>query len=125
MRQLGVVFLALFCALLTSAGQIALKAGVDNPRLTHEIASGNALGFFVKALLVPSVLVGLLLYAMSAGLWMIVLTRADVSYAFPLVGTGFIFTAICASLFLHEPLSALRLAGIALITVGVALVARS
>lgn len=124
MRQLGVLALALLCALLTSVGQIALKAGVDDPRLAPEV-SGNAVMFFAKALAIPSVLFGLFLYVMSAGLWMVVLTRADVSYAFPLVGAGFIFTAVFANLFLHEPLSLARIAGIALITLGVALVARS
>lgn len=125
MRQIGVVLLALCCALLTSAAQIALKAGVSSAALSTAVAPPGALSFFVRALASPMVLLGLFLYAVSAVMWILVLARADVSYAFPLVGAGFIFTAVCANVFLHEPLSAMRMAGIALIALGVGLVARS
>src|SRR5262245_58876754 len=103
MKPLGVVFLTLFCALLTSVGQLVLKAGVSKPALVVELASRDALTSFIRALSSPVVLVGLFFYALSAALWLLVLARADVSYAFPLVGASFVFTAVCANVFLHEP----------------------
>jgi len=54
-----------------------------------------------------------------------VLARSDVSYAYPFVSLGFVFTSLYAFVALHEPLQAGRVGGIALIVLGVFFVARS
>lgn len=120
-----VIVLAVFCALLTTTGQIALKMGVSNPALSGLLTSGNVLLFFVKAITSPIVVAGLFLYCASAALWLVVLARAELSYALPLVSLGFVFSAIYAHFAMHESLGISRIAGIALIMIGVACVARS
>lgn len=120
-----VFLLAVLCALLTTAGQVVLKIGVSNPTLTAALGSGNTLQFFGRAALSPIILTGLILYGASAALWLLVLARAEISYALPLVSLGFIFSALYAHYALDESLGLLRIGGIALIILGVTFVASS
>ena len=109
--------LALFCVLLSSAAQIALKRGMAPP-------PGSDLGgTYTHALTSPMVWVGLGLYGLSTLLWLWVLSRLDVSLAYPLVSLGFVVTMAAGVLWLGEPLSWQRVCASALIVVGVFLLA--
>ena len=125
MNNLTVVFLAAVCAVLTTAGQIVLKTGVSDPALAGLLQSSGPLPFLLRAVVTPLVIAGLVLYIASSGLWLLILARADVSFAFPLVSMGFILTVTYAHFVLNEQVSFMRLAGVGLIVVGVVLVSRS
>ena len=58
-------------------------------------------------------------------LWLAVLTRAELSQAYPFVGLSFVLTAIFGWLLFHDAMSVARIGGIALIMAGVVLVGRS
>jgi drug/metabolite transporter (DMT)-like permease len=125
MNNFTVVALAAVCATLTTAGQIVLKTGVSDPGLANLLSSAGPGPFLIRALLSPLVIAGLILYVASSGLWLLILARADVSFAFPLVSMGFVLTVGYAHFVLNEQVSVTRLAGVALIMVGVALISRS
>lgn len=67
----------------------------------------------------------LLSYAVSIVLWMIVLSRVQVSYAYPFLSIGYIFAAIAGYYFFNENLDFYRISGIIVICVGVYLISRS
>jgi drug/metabolite transporter (DMT)-like permease len=67
---------------------------------------------------------GLVLYVASAGVWLGVLSRWEVSKAYPLVGLGFVLT-LGVGWALGEQVGALRVAGVVLIAAGVVLVSQS
>lgn len=116
MKSLALV-LAVFCVLLSSAAQIAMKRGMGAP-------AGADLGTtYAHALTSPMVWLGLVLYGVSAVLWLWVLSRLHVSVAYPLVSLGFVVTLALGVLWLGEPFSWLRVAGCTLIVVGVSLLA--
>lgn len=69
--------------------------------------------------------VGLIAYGLSLALWMKILTDADLSYARPFAGAGYIVTAVLAMIYLDESISLIRWFGIALIVLGVFLVAKN
>ena len=71
------------------------------------------------------VLGGLALYALGAILWLLVLARSDVSFAYPFVALGFIITMVLGWAILGESLGAARLIGTLLIVAGVSLVSSS
>lgn len=109
--------LAVFCVLLSSAAQIALKRGMAP-------SSGSGLGgTYAHALTSPLVWFGLGLYGLSMLLWLWVLARLDVGLAYPLVSLGFVVTMAAGVLWLGEPLSWQRVCASALIVVGVFLLA--
>ena len=107
--------LAMLCVLLTTAAQIVLKLGVSNPALQTLLKSGATQSFLIRATFSPYVLGGLTLYVLSTIIWLLVLARADVSYAYPFVSIGFVLTALYAYYAMHEPMSLARIAGILLI----------
>jgi multidrug transporter EmrE-like cation transporter len=68
---------------------------------------------------------GMFCYGISVFLWMIVLSKVDVSYAYPFLSIGYVFAAIIGFLFFGELFSMVRVAGIAVICTGVWLISRS
>jgi uncharacterized membrane protein len=68
--------------------------------------------------------VGLLLYGLSLLLWFVVLSRMELSKAYPMVSLGYIFTLILAYLFLGEAITIAKVTGIGLILIGVIVLTR-
>ena len=66
-----------------------------------------------------------LCYAASILLWMVILSRVEVSYAYPLLSIGYIVAAIAGYFLFQEHLSALRICGILVICLGVIMITRS
>lgn len=64
-------------------------------------------------------------YAASIGLWLVVLSRVEVSAAYPMLSIGYVIAAVMGFFFLGESVGVERIAGIALIGAGVMLVART
>ncbi|KAB1078107.1 EamA family transporter [Methylobacterium soli] len=71
----------------------------------------------------PAVFGGLLTFGLSAVVWLLVLSRIDVSYAYPCVALGIVLTMLAGHLMLGEALTVSRIAGLALIVSGVGVVA--
>lgn len=109
---------------LNAAAQLLLKAGArtlaDVPLQTS--AAGALLGRMVTN---GPILCGLVCYVISAAVWILALTRVDVSVAYPMLSIGYVVTALAAAALFAEQLSVQRLAGIGVIVVGCWLVARS
>lgn len=64
-------------------------------------------------------------YAVSIIIWMVVLSRVQVSYAYPFLSIGYIVAALCGYYFFNENLDAYRISGILVICIGVYLISRS
>ena len=110
--------------LLNAGAQLLLKAGTN--AVGHfEFALENALPVGWQLVTEPRILGGTACYALSLVVWIMALSRADLSAVYPMVSLGFALNAFLAWWLLGETLSAQRLAGIAVIMVGVVLVARS
>ncbi len=109
---------------LNVTGQLSLKHGMS--KLGNFALSLNTLPpVFLQAAFNPYVLLGLLCYGLGFMVWLVVLAKAEVSYAYPLISLGYVFTAILARVLIGEAVSLTRMAGILVICVGVFLVARS
>ena len=62
---------------------------------------------------------GMMSYAVSILLWMVVLSKVNVSLAYPFLSIGYIVTAIIAYFAFGEPITLQKIAGIAIICLGV------
>lgn len=80
---------------------------------------------FFKAITNLYVISGFAIYVISAGIWIIILSREDLSWAFPLVSLSYVLTAIAAPKMLNEPFSIQRLVGTIVICAGVFLVSKT
>lgn len=107
----------------SSVAQLLLKLGMVNAAYARASEARDWAGMAAAALLNPLVLAGLSLYFAGALVWLMVLAKADLSYAYPFVGLGFIFSLALGFFVLGEAVTPQRLAGTLLIAVGVVLVA--
>src|SRR5689334_21180661 len=117
--------LILLSVTITAFAQLMLKAGMTGPGVQRAIASGPSMRMLLAIVLDPLVIGGLAIYFFAAGLWLLVLSKVEVSLAYPFLAIGFVLVALFGRLFFHETLSLARIAGTLLICGGVALVARS
>jgi drug/metabolite transporter (DMT)-like permease len=73
----------------------------------------------------PWVWGGLLLFGLSASVWLIVLSRTSLSFAYPFASLTYVLILLVDRFVLHTPVSALRYAGVALIIAGLVLISRT
>ena len=112
--------LILLYVALGALGQLALRLGARPLGGTAD--RGASTSFFVSALGSPWIIVGLGAWVLSTAVWMLVLARTEVSYAYGLAALGYLVVPALAFVFLKEPLPPLRLVGMALVAAGVACV---
>lgn len=117
-------FAALASILLSVAAQFLLKAGIAGVSRPDRGGEGAVMDLLFGAVREPLVVCGFLVYGLGALTWLIVLSKWDVSKAYPLVGLGFALTAF-VGFFLGESVSFWRGLGIALIAAGVLLVGKT
>jgi multidrug transporter EmrE-like cation transporter len=119
------ILLILLSISLAVGGQFLLKSGMNQ---VGRIGGGDLLyyrGILLKTVFHPYVLMGLSLYVLSTVSWLIVLSRVNLSFAYPFAGLGYIITILISWRFLHEPVNTARLIGGALICLGVIFISRS
>jgi undecaprenyl phosphate-alpha-L-ara4N flippase subunit ArnE len=63
-----------------------------------------------------------LCFAAATVLWLAALRHTDISYAYPMLGAGYILVTLLAKLLLRERISARRWIAVLIITAGVVLV---
>ena len=112
------LFFILASVLLSVVAQILLKYGMSNSRVLAALDS-DVITAGIAVLTNISIIGGLSAYLTSAGLWLLVLSKVDVSKAYPFVGIGFIGTMFFAYFFLSEPLTVFKVAGTLLVVIGV------
>jgi multidrug transporter EmrE-like cation transporter len=116
--------LILFGVLLNAAAQLCLKAGVR--QIGHfDFSGANILPIGWSIATNWPIIGGLSCYVISVVVWILALSRVQVSVAYPMLSIGYVVNALLAWQLFGEVLSAQKLAGIAVIIVGVVLVARS
>ena len=110
--------------LLNAAAQLLLKAGARTlGGLSWSV--GNAAALLERAAFSTPILAGLACYVISVAVWILALTRVQVSVAYPMLSIGYVVNALAAWALFAENLSAQRIAGIGVIIAGCWLVARS
>ncbi len=110
--------------LLNAVAQLLLKAGARSiAGLSFNLDTAWTIA--ERLAFNPPILAGLLCYAVSVVVWILALSRVEVSIAYPMLSIGYVVNAIAAWLLFAEALSPARIAGIGVIIAGVWLVARS
>jgi len=110
--------------LLNAGAQLALKAATTGTG-PIAVAGGSLRSSALVLATAPWFWVAIAAYGFSVLVWVVGLSRVPVSQAYPLLSLGYVVNALAAWWLLSETLSLSRVAGIAIIIVGVVLVARS
>jgi drug/metabolite transporter (DMT)-like permease len=120
------IALILLSVALAAVAQLTLKAGMNtvNDELSPQTFSVN--GPSLRALVVETLVWGgLLLFGISALVWLVVLSRASLSFAYPFASLTYVLILLFDQFVLDEQVPALRWAGVAFIAVGIFLVSRT
>lgn len=121
----GSTLALLLTSVATAAGaQVLLKAGMSSGRVRAP-SSQSWLDVAAVVATSPFIIAGLTLFVVSVLVWLAVLSRVELSVAYPFVGLGFVLTAALAYFVLGERFGVERVLGTLLILAGVVLVARS
>ena len=110
--------------LLNATAQLLLKAGTNSVG-TFSFSASNLLPVGLKLATEPHILGGLTCYVISVVVWIMALSRVDVSIAYPMISIGYVVTALAAWWLFGEALTVERMVGIGVIIIGVFLVTRS
>jgi drug/metabolite transporter (DMT)-like permease len=119
MRGIPLILLAV---LLGATGQVIMKMGM---KIYGQVSAASVWGQLVPILKIPQVFLGFVCYGLSAVLWIAVVSNVDLSLAYPMVSLAYVLVFLASWLFLGEQITALRIAGLAIIVVGVLVISRS
>lgn len=139
--------LILFSVVMGVLGQYFFKAGMNQPAykmvlsrisggiseakesLSAENAGGkikgvfkgifNAVASIITLFLKPFVLIGLTCYVISTVSWLAILSKVDLSYAYPLISLGYLIILFVGSVFFKEQITVWRIIGVLLISCGI------
>jgi len=117
-----ILLLLLASVSLSSIAQIVLKTGLSQPHVTVALDGGSYVNAATAVFFNMWVVVGLAVYFLAAVVWLFALARIEVSMAYPFVGVGFILTMILGKFLMGDAVTAMRLLGTILISIGVVFV---
>ncbi|MDX1668409.1 MAG: EamA family transporter [Limnobacter sp.] len=110
--------------LLNAAAQFFLKMATNKVGVI-QASSALSLSALSAIFLQWPMILGLLCYGFSLLVWLMALSRVDVTLAYPMLAIGYVVNALAAQAFLGEVVSAQRWVAIGFILIGVILLARS
>jgi len=120
----GAFSLVMAGVMLNAIAQLALKASVNDTGVIG-LDLGSMLSSVNSLAANAWLWLGLVCYAVSVVIWLLALSRVDVTIAYPMLSIGYVVNAIAAWHLFGESLGSGRLTGIAIIIIGVFVLARS
>jgi multidrug transporter EmrE-like cation transporter len=121
---LGTFALILTGVLLNAGAQLLLKAGVQ-PLGALTVGWDTVLPTALRVLAQWPIIAGLACYVVSVGVWIVGLSRVEVSLAYPMLSLGYVVNALAAWWLFGEALGPMRWGGMMLILAGVLVMSRS
>jgi len=125
--ELSYIHFILFTVFSNAAAQIMLKYGMST-HVQIEMASPVTFSAIVmtvlKVLFNPWIFTGFLLFVVSMASHLYVLTKVDLSFAFPFLSLAYVVVAVFTWLVFKEDLNSWRILGIGLIVIGTIFIAQ-
>lgn len=110
--------------MLNAAAQILMKTGT-NAVGYFEFSAQNILPVGWKLATEWHIVAALFCYALSVVVWILALSRVPVSIAFPMLSMAYVVNAVAAWWLLGEAFNPTKLAGMAVIILGVIILSRA
>lgn len=107
------LYLIFFSVAMGVLGQYFFKAGMSKVGIVKFDF------FIVKYFFQPLVFTGLICYVLATASWLVILSKSELSFAYPLISLGYIIVVIIGAILFHEKITPLRFLGVVLITLGV------
>jgi multidrug transporter EmrE-like cation transporter len=119
------LILVAICIVFGAVGQILMKNGMSQIGEIGGLSKLLNMTTIFRMFSNVYVIFGLILYAISAFLWLGALSSLNVSFMYPLLSIGYVLTALLGLVFLQESVTFLRWGGILFIVIGCFLILRT
>lgn len=117
----GLIFVGV---MLNVAAQLLIKAGTNSIGF-FEFSRENILPIGWKLATEPHIVGAMFCYVLSVVIWILALSRVQVSIAYPLLSMGYVVNAVAAWWFFNETFNPTKVAGIGVIILGVIIISRA
>ena len=118
------IAIILLSVCLAAAAQIMLKQGMNHVAEVSGAFTPTSGASLRAAATTPLVWIGLFTFALSALVWLAVLSRVDLSFAYPFASLTYVIILLYSKYIGDEPVSLVRWGGAALIVTGIVLIAQ-
>jgi drug/metabolite transporter (DMT)-like permease len=108
-----------------STGVVLLKQGMTDAGELKAISAKEILRILKVGITSPKIILGIFFEALFFGCLLILMSKSDISFLWPLTAMSFVFATFAAIWFLHEQVSGLRWLGVVLIVLGAAFISYS
>jgi drug/metabolite transporter (DMT)-like permease len=108
-----------------SAGVVLLKKGMLRIGEVERISAAEVIRVVKAGATSPQILLGVFFEALFFLCLLVLMSKSDISFLWPLTGLSFVFATLAAWRFLGEEVSAVRWFGVVLIVVGAGFISYS
>jgi drug/metabolite transporter (DMT)-like permease len=119
------VVFVLVAVVISVLGQVSLKVGMNQVGAIDAGSLARPMETLMQVFSTPLVWLGLSCYGVSALLWLVVLSRLDLSYAYLMLASMYVLIPLVSWLFLGERIPPMRWLGMVVVVLGVVIVARN
>lgn len=120
---LFIILLIVLTSICDTIRELFLKTAINSLENISPTNIKTLIRFIIKLIRIPWVWFGFLFSILSLSLWLLVLSKADLNFAFSVDSMHYIFIALASRIFLKEKVGSLRWAGTLLIVIGIVIVA--
>jgi uncharacterized membrane protein len=121
-NRMANLILLLVSVFLGATGQFLFRLGM---RSYGKVSAAGVFKNIISIILSPPIFIGFLLFGVSSILWLSVISKNQLSYAYPMVSLGYILTLVLSRIFLSEELSFYRILGTVFIISGVVFISKT
>lgn len=108
-----------------STGVILLKKGMTQIGEMKQVGTAEIIRVVKSGATSPQILLGVFFEALFFACLLILMSKSEISFLWPLTSLSFVFATLAAMIFLHERVSGLRWVGVVFIMLGAALISYS
>jgi drug/metabolite transporter (DMT)-like permease len=120
-----VLLLIALTSLCDTINQMFLKSAIDSLQFTPTLNLLKIFKFIFQLIRQPRLWLGFVFSLVSLGIWLVVLSKADLNFAFSADSMHYVFIALACRFVLKEKMGPWRWAGTGLIVMGIVLVSLS
>lgn len=117
-----IIILSVF---FSSSSQLLLKKGAESLVIPNDITIKNFFQLIIDLATNFYLVSGVVFQVVALLVWIYVLKKVDVSYAYPFISIGFVFVVVMGNVIYNEPVNTTKIFGCLIICLGVFTLSKS
>ncbi|MCR9421161.1 MULTISPECIES: EamA family transporter [Vibrio] len=118
-------FIIILSVFFSSSSQLLLKKGAESLIIPSDITIKDVFQLTIEMASNFYLVLGVIFQVIALLVWIYVLRKVDVSYAYPFISIGFVFVVVMGNVIYNEPVNTTKLLGCLIICLGVFTLSKS